>query len=184
MFDTPEFFVLGRPWESGLRASCLGGPARQGKRFSLPHAQSPSSSYNLGQKVLRSLHFLTHRKPIPRTCYRYGPSPCPRWPCLLSLDQPDFNIVVLGGRGSICSCHCFQELYLKLDIVTSIFLNIFVQDCSSQASGKEVQCLCCDIFFISFLFCVCIFREMGLRTSQKSCPIPTSFKTFSRIYPE
>ena len=36
--------------------------------------------YNLGQKVLRILHFLSHRTPIPRTWYRYGPSPLPH-PC-------------------------------------------------------------------------------------------------------
>ena len=32
---------------------------------------------NLGQKVLRILHFLTHRMPIPRIWYRYDPSPRP-----------------------------------------------------------------------------------------------------------
>ena len=32
---------------------------------------------NLGQKVLRILHFLTHRMPIPRIWYRYDPFPRP-----------------------------------------------------------------------------------------------------------
>ena len=30
-------------------------------------------SYNLGQNLLRILFFLTHRTPIPRIWYRYGP---------------------------------------------------------------------------------------------------------------
>ena len=32
---------------------------------------------NLGQKVLRNLHFLTHRMHIPRIWYRYDPFPRP-----------------------------------------------------------------------------------------------------------
>ena len=39
--------------------------------------------------------------------------------------EPDLNIV-FWGKTSICSCQYFQQL----DMVTSIFLNIFVQDCS------------------------------------------------------
>ena len=35
------------------------------------------ATYNLGQKVLGFLHFLTHRTPIPRFWYRYSPSPYP-----------------------------------------------------------------------------------------------------------
>ena len=102
--------------------------------------------------------------------------------------QLDFNVVFfVGGEegGVFVVASAFESFILKLDMVTCIFHNVFVEDCSWQASGKEVQCLCCDIFFLFlFLFSVCIFREMELRTSQKSCPIQTSFKTFLRIYPE
>ena len=43
--------------------------------------------------------------------------------------QPDFGVE--GRRGRICSCQCFKELYLDTSIhkATSIFLNIFYQDC-------------------------------------------------------
>ena len=39
-----------------------------------------------------------------------------------------------GRRGRICSCQCFKELYLDTSIhmATSIFLNIFYQDCSQE----------------------------------------------------
>ena len=40
--------------------------------------------------------------------------------------QTGLKHCVFGGKRSICSCQCFQQL----DMVTSIFLNIFVQDCS------------------------------------------------------
>ena len=130
--------------------------------------------------MLRILRFLTHRTSTRGFGTAMAP-PLAHRVCLVGIrnDPAGLQDCFFGGRGSIYSCQCFQEL----DMVTSIFRNLFVQDCSSQASGKEVQCLCCDFFF-RFLFCVSIFREMGLRTSQKSCPIRTSFKTSSRIYPE
>ena len=34
-------------------------------------------SYNLGQKLLGILYFLSHRTPIPRIWYHYGPLPSP-----------------------------------------------------------------------------------------------------------
>ena len=75
--------------------------------------------------------------------------------------QLDFNVVFLGGGGEeggvFVVASAFESFILKLDMVTCIFHNVFVEDCSWQASGKEVQCLCCDIFFISFsFFCVYI----------------------------
>ena len=49
--------------------------------------------------------------------------------------QPDFNIGFFGGGGGggggggvFVAAIVFKSFFLKLDIVTSIFLNIFVQD--------------------------------------------------------
>ena len=46
--------------------------------------------------------------------------------------QWDFNLCFLGGGGSICNnnCQCFKGLILKLDMATSIFRSIVIQDCS------------------------------------------------------
>ena len=44
---------------------------------------------------------------------------------------PHFNIVFLGGGGSILSEPGFRGKYSKIKHITCIFLNIFVQDCSS-----------------------------------------------------
>ena len=44
------------------------------------------ATYNLGQKVLRFLHFLTHRTPIPRDLAPLLPLPLPH-PKLNSGDQ-------------------------------------------------------------------------------------------------
>ena len=67
--------------------------------------------------MLRILHCLTHRTPIPRIWFRYGSSPRHTLiKVVLSgsemIPQPDFNIVG-GRRRSICSCQGFQELYLE-----------------------------------------------------------------------
>ena len=91
------------------------------------------SSYNLGQKVLRILYFLTHRTPIHRIGTAMATPLAPPWSKLSSQDQKwsswNSTFFLEGvGSGSICSRQCFQELSLKLDMVTSIFLNIFVQD--------------------------------------------------------
>ena len=43
---------------------------------------------------------------------------------------PHFNIVFLGGRGSILSEPGFRGNYSEIKHITCIFLNIFVQDCS------------------------------------------------------
>jgi len=44
-------------------------------------------SYNLGQNLLGILYFLTHRTPIPRIWYRYGPlsSPHPDQGCSVGM---------------------------------------------------------------------------------------------------
>ena len=46
--------------------------------------------------------------------------------------QWDFNLCFLGEGGSICNdnCQCFKGLILKLDMATSIFRSIVIQDCS------------------------------------------------------
>ena len=43
--------------------------------------------------------------------------------------QSDFNIVFCGEGGVFVVAGAFKSFILKVDIVTSIFLNIFVQDC-------------------------------------------------------
>ena len=53
-------FVLERPWESGLEQAVWGAQGGGEKGF-LSRAPIPPWSYNLGQKVLTILHFLTHR---------------------------------------------------------------------------------------------------------------------------
>ena len=51
--------------------------------------------------------------------------------------QPEFNIVFMGegvggwGRAVFAVASDFKSFVSKLDMVTAIFLNIFVQDCSS-----------------------------------------------------
>ena len=71
--------------------------------------------YNLGQKVLRILHFLTQRTAIPQIWYHYGPSPHPNLVNVVKagseMIQLDFNIVFLGGGGVVAKW--YQELYLE-----------------------------------------------------------------------
>ena len=77
------------------------------------------NDYNLGEKVMRFLDFLTHRMPIPRIWYRYDPSPHPTLVKIVwsksEMMQPDFQhcFFFSAGRGSICSCQFFQEPYLE-----------------------------------------------------------------------
>ena len=90
------------------------------------HCVSLNLQY-LGQKVLKILHFLTHRMLILIIWHRYGPSPSTTLVNVVQwrseMVQPDFNIVLGGkGGGGICSCQCFPELYL--DMAMSIFLRI------------------------------------------------------------
>ena len=43
------------------------------------------------------------------------PSPHPSQNCLVEVrnNPPGLQHWFLGGRGSICGCHCFQELFLE-----------------------------------------------------------------------
>ena len=66
--------------------------------------------YNLGQKVLRILHFLTHKTPIPRIWYRYDLFPRPTLVKVVysrsKTIQPDFNIfIVFSGEGGVFVVH-------------------------------------------------------------------------------
>ena len=94
-------------------------------------------THNLGQKVLRILHFYTHRTSIPWIGTAVAPPLTPRASILFrrgQLIQPDFNIVFLGavqkggGGGVFVVASAFKSLILKLDIPTSVFLNIFVYE--------------------------------------------------------
>ena len=63
--------------------------------------------------------FLTHKKPLPRIWYRYGPSPHPTLVKVIrsgsEMIQSDF-----GEEGP----SAFKSFILKLDIATSIFLKL------------------------------------------------------------
>ena len=70
-----------------------------------------------------------------RIFYRYGPFPRPTlikdvW-SRSDMIHPDFNIVFFwGGVGGVfVVASAFKSFILKLDVVTSSFLNIFVHDC-------------------------------------------------------
>ena len=90
------------------------------------------NDYNLGEKVMRFLDFLTHRMPIPRIWYRYDPSPHPTLVKIVwsesEMMQPDFQHCFFfrleGGVFVVASS--FKSLILKLDMVTSIFLKTYV----------------------------------------------------------
>ena len=94
-------------------------------------------THNLGQKVLRILHFYTHRTSIPWIGTAVAPPLAPRGSILFrrgQLIQPDLNIVFLrlvqtgGGGGVFVVASAFKSFILKLDIPTSVFLNVFVYE--------------------------------------------------------
>ena len=92
------------------------------------HCVSLNLQY-LGQKVLKILHFLTHRMLILIIWYHYGPSPSTTLVNVVQsrseMFQPDFNIVLGGkGGGGFVVASAFQSFILKLDIAMSIFLRI------------------------------------------------------------
>ena len=100
--------------------------------------------------MLRILHFLTHRTSIPWIWYRYGPSSHPTLVKVVLLGseviQPDFNIVFLGKEERVfVVASAFKSFILKVDMVTSIFLNIFVHD------YKRIKV---DCFLLSGIFVV------------------------------
>ena len=89
-------------------------------------------SYNIGQKVLRILLFLTHRRPTLQFGTMVTAPPTPPRSMLFSRRQKcsgHLNIVFWGEDGSIFSEPGFRGKYSKIKHTTCIFLNIFVQDC-------------------------------------------------------
>ena len=83
-------------------------------------------------KSVEILHFRTHRTPIPRIWYHYGPSPRPTLVRFVysgsEMIQPGFNIVVFGGRGdgvSVVATVSSFKLYLETRRSIVHFLNIF-----------------------------------------------------------
>ena len=86
--------------------------------------------------MLRILHFYTHRTSIPWIGTAVAPPLAPRGSILFrrgQLIQPDFNIVFLRlvqkrGGGVFVVASAFKSFILKLDIPTSVFLNIFVYE--------------------------------------------------------
>ena len=81
------------------------------------------------------LHFYTHRTSIPWIGTAVAPPLAPRRPILFrrgQVIQPDFNIVFFGcsaeGGGVFVVASAFKSFILKLDIPTSVFLNVFVYE--------------------------------------------------------
>ena len=83
------------------------------------------SCYNLGQKMLRILRFLTRRTSILQVWYLNDPFPHPTLVSVVlsgaEMIQPDFNIV-LGMKGGVfVIVSAFKIFFLKLDMTTSVF---------------------------------------------------------------
>ena len=110
------------------------------------HCVSLNLQY-LGQKVLKILHFLTNRMLILIIWYHYGPSPSTTLVNVVQsrseMVQPDFNIVLGGRGGGICSCQCFPELYLETRHSNVHFSqnNIVVKDCSLKLWFSSNSCV-------------------------------------------
>ena len=92
---------------------------------------------NLGLKVLRILHFLSHRRATLRIWHHGDPAPVLRGQCCLVGNK---NIPATlqrcffggggggGGMGKYLEWTGFRGKYSKIRRATCIFLNIFVQD--------------------------------------------------------
>jgi len=84
---------------------------------------------NLGLKVLRIFHFLSHRRPTLRIWHHGDPSP-PSWSMLFSREQKcsghTSTFFLGGGRGGNGEVSWVK--YSKIRHTTCSFLNIFVQD--------------------------------------------------------
>ena len=93
-------------------------------------------------KIVEILHFLTHRTPIPRIWYHYGPSPRPTLVKFVysgsEMIQPGFNIVVFGGRGDGVSVVASSfKLYLETRRSIVHFSQHFFQDCRCVSAYTE-----------------------------------------------
>ena len=89
--------------------------------LSLPTETYSVWYYSLGQKVFRSLHFLTHRRPTLRIWRHIDSSPHPSLvkdvQSGAKMFQLHFNIVFFGGKGEVCWVNsALQGCILKLDI--------------------------------------------------------------------
>ena len=82
--------------------------------------------------------------PLRQIWYSYALSPCPTLVNVVQsgaeMTQPDFNVVFWGegGRGKkevFVMSSSLKSFILKLDILTSIFRNIFAQDCRIELAG-------------------------------------------------
>ena len=102
---------------------------------------------NLGQKLLRILLFLTHRKPTLRFWHHGDPllPPLPGRCCLVGSKNVRATLqhCFIGGEGgrSILSEPGFRGKYSKIKHTTCIFLNILVQDCSSLVADDDSKSL-------------------------------------------
>ena len=82
--------------------------------------------YNLGQKVLRILLFLTHRRPTLRIWNHGDPSPTPPWSMLFSRQQKcsgHTSTLLFWGEGGISWVNrALEGSILKLHIQRAFFL--------------------------------------------------------------
>ena len=90
--------------------------------------------YSLGQKVFRSFHFLTHRRPTLQICHHRDPSPHPSQvkdvQSGAKMFRLCFNIVCWAGRGKYVEWTViYRDVFWILTYNVAIFLNTFVQDC-------------------------------------------------------
>ena len=86
-----------------------------------------SPGYNLGQKVLRILHFLTHRRPTLRIWHHGDPSPPLPGQCCL-----------VGGKGEVSWVNrALEGSILKLDIQGTFFLT-FLSEIVGSLPAQDV----------------------------------------------
>lgn len=110
------------------------------------HCVSLNLQY-LGQKVLKILHFPTHRMLILIIWYHYGPFPGTTLVNVVQLRsemvKPDFNIVLggNGGGGGICNCQCLLYLETRHGNVHFSQNNIVVKDCSLKLWFSSNSCV-------------------------------------------
>ena len=107
-----------------------GGEWEERKAHTLPKGKSTwysSPGYNLGQKVLRILHFLTHRRPTLRIWHHADPSPPLPGQCCL-----------VGGKGEVSWVNrALEGSILKLDIQGTFFLT-FLSEIVGSLPAQDV----------------------------------------------
>ena len=105
---------------SFVRYHFVGKPVVESRNIGFFH-------YNLGQKVLRILHFLMHSRCTLQICHHGDPSPTPPWLMLFSQEQKcsghTTTLFFFGGEGEISWVNWVLEGRMrKWDIQGAFFL--------------------------------------------------------------